>query len=679
MAYNITLSNGSELIAGGLLDNTADSVNTSLTLVGKNYKGYGLFLNQNFARLLENFAKSTAPVAPLPGQLWFNSTTKLLNVNIASTKGTLDANWKSIAGLTLSATTPGTQFTGELWYDTANGQLNIYTGTAWRLVGPLSKLATGNTGAIPDTVTDAPPSATFVVIKFFIDNTLVGIWSKDGPFASDVPGFATIQRGINLNSALGHKFFGNATIADTLIVGSTPTLGTSFLRNDQSGSSTGSLSILNDTGLSVGAASDFVANVVSGTVILKNQTANRDLILSLKIGANQIPFLRGNSQTGLSELYANPTAASPALSVASKNYVDILSGSVNGTANFFGHVTPSANLIYTLGNTTNRWTNIFSESILVGNVAAANLTVTRGNITQVFVGSDVLPTLNVSSNLGSAGMQFNTLHAKDITLSGILNVVSNASVVGNLAVTGTSTMAANVAIAGNTSIAAATTSISTTSGAVTVAGGAGVAGNLHVGGQIVTPTMPAGTANTAVATTAFVLNNSVPAGGLMMWPTASAPIGWLLCNGTAVSRTTYAALFAILGTTFGVGDNSTTFNLPNYTNRVPVGAGGLYAMGATGGSKDATVVSHTHTATATSTVNDPGHNHEILPKAAGAQQTVGNFLQGSPLDADYGSLNTGNRTTGITVATAVSVASTGSSGTDANMQPYLAINFIIKT
>lgn len=675
MPYNIILSNGTNLIAGGLLDNTADSANTSLTLVGKNYKGYGLFLNQNFARLLENFANTSAPTAPLPGQLWYNSSTKLLNVNISSTKGTLDANWKSLAGLTLSATTPSTQFTGELWYDTVNGQVKIYTGTGWRLVGPLSRLATGNTGAIPDTVTDAPPSTTFVVIKFFIDDVLVGIWSKDGPFPSDVPGFATIQRGINLNSALGHKFFGNATVAETLLVGSTPTAGTSFLRNDQSGTSTGSLSILNDTGLSVGTAGDFVANVVNGTVILKNQTANRDFVLSLKIGANQTPFLRGNSQTGLSELYSNPTAASPGLTIASKNYVDILSGSVNGTANFFGHVTPSANLTYTLGNTTNRWTNIFSESILVGNINAANLLVTTSNITQVFLGSDILPTINVASNLGSTGMRFNILHARDASLSGLLNVGSNAAIAGSLGVAGTASVSSNLAVAGAVSVTAATTSVSATTGAVTVAGGAGVAGNLHVGGQIVTPTMPAGTANTAVATTAFVVNNSVPAGGLMMWPTASPPVGWLLCNGTAVSRTTYATLFAILGTTFGVGDGSTTFNLPNYTNRSPVGAGGLYATGATGGSKDAVVVSHTHTGSGT-TSSAGAHVHQI-PNISGPDNRDGGVFNYTT------NWNSGTRDTSSAGSHSHSISFTidnaGSSGTDANMQPYLAINFIIKT
>jgi microcystin-dependent protein len=226
-------------------------------------------------------------------------------------------------------------------------------------------------------------------------------------------------------------------------------------------------------------------------------------------------------------------------------------------------------------------------------------------------------------------------------------------------------------VTGNIAISAATTSTSTTTGAVTVAGGAGVAGNLNVGGQIVTPTMPAGTANTAVATTAFVVNNSVPSGGLMMWPTASAPVGWLLCNGTAVSRTTYATLFAVLGTTFGSGDGSTTFNLPNYTNRAPVGAGGLYAMGATGGSKDAVVVAHTHTG---STNSAGAHVHQI-PNITGPD-----VRDGGPYNYTT-NWNAGTRDTSSAGSHShtVSVDSTGSSGTDANMQPYLAINFIIKT
>jgi microcystin-dependent protein len=199
----------------------------------------------------------------------------------------------------------------------------------------------------------------------------------------------------------------------------------------------------------------------------------------------------------------------------------------------------------------------------------------------------------------------------------------------------------------------------------TVGGNLAVTGTTTFTGVPSAPTASAGTNTTQVATTAFVLANSVPTGTINMWGTATAPTGYLLCAGAAVSRSTYAALFAIIGTTFGVGDGTTTFNLPNYTNRTPYGA----TVGATGGSADAIVVSHTHTAT--STVTDPGHVH-----TTSTYGSIGSGISGTTYIVGTGS-SVPSATTGITVAT--TNASTGASGTNANLPPYLGINFIIKT
>lgn len=88
-------------------------------------------------------------------------------------------------------------------------------------------------------------------------------------------------------------------------------------------------------------------------------------------------------------------------------------------------------------------------------------------------------------------------------------------------------------------------------------------------------------------------------GELKMIAVATTPTGWLTCDGSAVSRTTYAALFSIIGTTFGVGDGSTTFNLPDMRDRFPVGASGTKAIASTGGAETVTLSSgnlpvHTH-------------------------------------------------------------------------------------
>ena len=207
---------------------------------------------------------------------------------------------------------------------------------------------------------------------------------------------------------------------------------------------------------------------------------------------------------------------------------------------------------------------------------------------------------------------------------------------------------------------------------MSVGGTFGVTGTSTFTGIPSGPTATTGTNTTQLATTAFVnasitANPGVLTGSLLMWPTTSAPTGYLNCDGTAVSRTTYASLFAVVSTTFGTGDGSTTFNLPNYTSRMPYGT----TIGATGGSTDAIVVSHTHTAT--STVTDPGHTHNAIGS---------NVLTGPSSDFSWGNGSSTTRTTtssttGITVATTNATA--GVSGTNANLPPYLGINFIIKT
>jgi microcystin-dependent protein len=179
-----------------------------------------------------------------------------------------------------------------------------------------------------------------------------------------------------------------------------------------------------------------------------------------------------------------------------------------------------------------------------------------------------------------------------------------------------------------------------------------------------------GTSSTLLATTAFV-QGAILTGEIKMWGTATAPSGYLLCNGTAVSRTTYAALFAIYSTTFGSGDGSTTFNLPDFRNRMPIGAGTTYSAASTGGSATTTLSianlpAHTHA----NTLSDGGHSHTMtggLVGSSGGQQYVGGSA------APTGSTDTAF--TGITITN----ASVGSGTAATTISPYLGIYFIIKT
>lgn len=190
-----------------------------------------------------------------------------------------------------------------------------------------------------------------------------------------------------------------------------------------------------------------------------------------------------------------------------------------------------------------------------------------------------------------------------------------------------------------------------------------------------------------------------PIGSILMWSTGSAPTGYLLCNGAAVSRSTYAALFGVVGTTFGAGDTTTTFNLPNYTNRMPYGT----TVGATGGSTTisaANLPSHTHTVVGntggqstghTHSISDPGHSHNFVdtnnaPCAVWANQ-AGNAVGTATAQANTTvALSTAGASTGITGTQGVSNDHThsinltsGPTGSgDAFITPYLGISFIIK-
>jgi len=215
----------------------------------------------------------------------------------------------------------------------------------------------------------------------------------------------------------------------------------------------------------------------------------------------------------------------------------------------------------------------------------------------------------------------------------------------------------------------------------------------YLGGTPTAPTASAGTSTTQIATTAFVQAAGLT-GEIKMWGVASAPSGYLICDGSAVSRTTYAALFAVYGTTFGAGNGTTTFNIPNFSGKMPIGVNGTYTLASTGGSATTTLVeanvpTHTHTFSATTGSNNSSltHNHNILGSsgyhyvADGGQNNGGNasnpFSLGS---ADYGTYVGNNNSSLDHTHNLSGTTGTGSgSGTAATtISPYLGIYYIIK-
>ena len=235
------------------------------------------------------------------------------------------------------------------------------------------------------------------------------------------------------------------------------------------------------------------------------------------------------------------------------------------------------------------------------------------------------------------------------------------------------------------------------------------------------PTAAVGTNTTQLATTAFV-TTAVPAASLQMFAgaitqtaasgvvTTTAPSGWLLCNGDAVSRTTYSTLFASISTTYGAGNGTTTFNLPDMRSRMPIGTGtgtGLTArtLAGVGGAETVTLTSaqsgvpaHSHANTASFSGTSASHNH--TQNAHGHNFNDPGFIPGVT-NIGVGGGGTGfygrtatqgiwigdatatNQETSITPAGSVAMSNQPNTAADAasphnNMSPYLGVNFIIK-
>jgi len=402
MSYTITHANGANSIV--IADGTVDT-STSIALVGKNTANYGQYLDQNFLNMLENFANGSQPTNPIVGQIWYNTTKGGLQVYNG-------AVFKNIASATSSATPPTGAVQGDLWWNTANQQLEVYSGTGWVVVGPLG----GAGQVVSENISDG--TNTHSIISMQINNIRYAILSKDATFtpATTIPGFSTINPGFNIASTAyvsNNKFWGQASDSAAL----NGVSGSSFMRSDQNTSTSGILSVTNNSGINIGSSGYGSFNVSGYEVRIENTTPNGIIRLRTRNGSNAVTDALDILANADVQINGNLFVLGN-LDVTTSNETTIISGSqsayntTSGALQVVGGVGIGGDII--VGGPT----NAFTGNVYVGNLIA-NGSANNGNVYANYVNA---------GNIGNAGAvltgTISTASQTNITTIGTLTALA---------------------------------------------------------------------------------------------------------------------------------------------------------------------------------------------------------------------------------------------------------------
>lgn len=268
MSYQINKTDGTLLV--DLADGQLDSNTTDISLIGRNYRGFGEAFNENFIALLENFANQSAPVNPLKGQLWYDTAEDRLKV--------YNGTEFTSSGVIVSAQQPNL-VAGDLWLNNEANQLYMFDGTDLVLVGPNYSAFQGVSGIVTDTVLDVQGTSR-TVIKFYVGNALVGVYSNiefTPGVGQAIPGLTgAVGKGFTAIES-DFKYNGTATQADALIdAQGNVRLAAQFLASDSDDTTTGALTVQNDQGITIGLNQNNVLKVVGTSFITENQLTDQD-------------------------------------------------------------------------------------------------------------------------------------------------------------------------------------------------------------------------------------------------------------------------------------------------------------------------------------------------------------------------------------------------------------------
>ena len=378
MAYQINKTDGT--IVATVADGQIDDRSLDITLIGKNYSGFGEIFNENLVKILENFSESTQPDHPLRGQIWFDSSESKLKVYNG-------VSFVPVSSATISSTQPSTLAIGDLWYDDVGEQLFFFDGTSAILLAPSYSSSQSLSGLRVDTILDTL-NQTRVITSLYNNGILLGIFAKDSftPKIAIIGYTGSVAPGFNAGTLANFKIRATCTNSDSL--GGAP--ATTYVRTDIANAINGQLQITDDDGLLFGSANQGSLFVTSGNITLANSSSNKNITLSVNRSDTQESAIVINSSDRTIGLY-------PTISTS--------------TVNLGGDLVVNGNLTVE-GTTTTLNTSIFTvedKNIIIANVTSptnrtadgAGITI-KGTTDKIIAYSNSSNWLDISETLNLA-------------------------------------------------------------------------------------------------------------------------------------------------------------------------------------------------------------------------------------------------------------------------------------
>lgn len=551
-----------------------NTVDTSLSLVGRGYPNYGLKIAENFLHLLENFSSPLPPENPIEGQLWYDTSdpyNKVLRIMDGTASGT---RWPAANGIYQQNIDPTLSSTaglknGDIWVDTSSNSLKIYNTDGWTLVGPTVSTGVAKTTTEPATILDTNGTEHSVILNY-VNGSVVSIISKDTAFTPRevIDGFSSIRPGITMTTNNFARFYGASESTLSLQISGVNYSANSFLRKNDSTINgqviTGRILFRQPSTIaseSKGTYGLVINDAIDSNYIQFHKESNNAVITNSKPGGRI--FLRTSNlsgslsdtvsiETGIVAINTATTTSSPALDVYGtarvSNTLTVLTSASKAVD------IKNGGLYVAQGITA-------GGNISAGSVSVSN-TVTLGTVSGY--GSILVPNGPDRYDIGSASNPFRNLYVSGILASA--GTVIYGSITGSatrLATPSTFRMQGQVtsnsfAFSGVENNVTFSTTIS--KNAITSQTGITTATDTLTLLVVDTSTTSIATTPQKISRKDFLADVAFT-GMIAAYGGSVIPHGWLLCNGSSFTITTYPNLYNVIG--YDYGGSAGTFYLPN--------------------------------------------------------------------------------------------------------------------